>query len=122
VPVALFSVITLALFSVIAVFANAAQWPCFRLSNGPLFGYHTQVPNTVRRYACFENRHYHCLLLCFRHIVQHRLTSCLLFAEMNGQQPVPRYLALGIGHALPDSQDPLSPNQAGRSDSDNRYR
>jgi hypothetical protein len=40
VPVALFSVITLALFSVIAFFAKAAQWPCFRLSNGPLFGYH----------------------------------------------------------------------------------
>jgi hypothetical protein len=42
VPVDLFSVITLALFSVIAFFANMAQWPCFRLSTGPLFGYHLQ--------------------------------------------------------------------------------
>ncbi len=40
--VALFSVITVALFSVIAFFAKAAQWPCFRLSTGPLFGYHIQ--------------------------------------------------------------------------------
>lgn len=38
--VALFSVITVALFSVIAFFAKAAQWPCFRLSDGPLFSYH----------------------------------------------------------------------------------
>ena len=42
VQVALFSVIALALFSVIAFFSKVAQWPCFRLSNGPLFGYHTQ--------------------------------------------------------------------------------
>jgi hypothetical protein len=41
VPVALFSVITLALFSVITLFVNMAQWLCFRLSTGPLFGYHS---------------------------------------------------------------------------------
>ncbi len=40
VPVALVSVIALALFSVIAFFAKVAQWPSFRLSTGPLFGYH----------------------------------------------------------------------------------
>jgi hypothetical protein len=40
--VALFLVIALALFLVIAFFANVAHWPCFWLSHGPLFGYHTQ--------------------------------------------------------------------------------
>jgi hypothetical protein len=42
VQVALFSVIAPALFSIIAFFAKVAQWPCFRLSTGPLFGYHLQ--------------------------------------------------------------------------------
>jgi len=55
VPVALFSVIALALFSVIASFAQVAQWPCFRLSSGPLFDYHIQAllivqPDTLLRW------------------------------------------------------------------------
>jgi hypothetical protein len=49
VPVALFSVITLALFSVIAFFANMAQWPCFWLSTGPLFGYHLHLSSRVTK-------------------------------------------------------------------------
>lgn len=51
--VALFSVIALVLFSVITFFGNVARWSCFRLSTGPIFGYHTHC-EPARRAFCIR--------------------------------------------------------------------